>query len=150
MSPRGHCDHSCHFKELCIQEESDRGNGGNITRLRRESENKKSPTRLQICRKLKGMWKKVLLNPLIYKAVSKKHFLSVTQGGTHLQGCSCIQANATLRSTAVCFSVCLLLFFSEQWKWRWDASLSGCTWRVACPPSNHPGEVNQNGINCTF
>ena len=42
MSARGHCDHSCHFIELCIQEESDRGYRGAITRLRGEKEKKKS------------------------------------------------------------------------------------------------------------
>lgn len=118
MSPRGHCGHSCHIKVLCILKESVRGAEVLFTRLRKESTQKGSH-QTEDLRKFKGNVEKsyaeishlriLLMEPQI-------NFLSPTQisqwqGKTHPQRCSCIQAEALLRSLLVVLW-CLLCFCS--------------------------------------
>lgn len=53
MSPRGHCDHSCHIKVLCILKESVRGAEVLYTRLRKQRKQKGSH-QTEDLRKFKG------------------------------------------------------------------------------------------------
>lgn len=123
MSPRGHCEHWCHIKVLCIHEESVRGAEVLFTCLRKESFHQ-----TENLRKFKGNVEKDTTETYHWKdfmspshGTSDKHFCHWPK--TQSQGNSAEMRRHPGKGFSPIHSglplVSALLLFSEQW-------LAGC------------------------